>query len=89
LKQLLTLTVSVAIEARPELARDWIKSALSECTGGRVHDRTLVNGNPNSFLIDKAGGLQLIGRAKFWQQWADLLLRWSLINRKSTIAKQT
>lgn len=88
LKQLLGITVSVAIEPQQELARDWIKSALSQCIGGRVHDASFVNGNRDSFLIDKASGLQLIGRAKFWQQWADLLLRWSLINRKSTIANQ-
>src|SRR5213595_782369 len=38
LKKLLDVTVSVTIEARPELARDWIQNALPQCVGGRMTD---------------------------------------------------
>ncbi|MBO0694845.1 MAG: glycosyltransferase, partial [Verrucomicrobia bacterium] len=91
LKKLLNATVSATIEARPTLPREWIQNALSECVGGRVRDRKLVRGS--SFLVDKTtfrsapqrafglvskkSGIDLTAGARFWQNWAELLLRWS------------
>src|SRR6266545_249898 len=91
LKKLLTVTVSATIEARPALPREWIQNALSECVGGRLRDRQLVRGN--SFLVDKTtfrsapqralglvsqkSGIDLTAGTRFWQEWADLLTRWS------------
>ena len=85
LKKLLDVTVSATIEARPELSRAWIEEALSKCVGGRLTQRKLLDAQKGSFVLDKTNSLQLIGRAKFWQEWADLLLCWSHANRKSTI----
>jgi glycosyltransferase involved in cell wall biosynthesis len=91
LKKLLNVTVSATIEARPALPREWIQNALSECVGGRLRDRQLVRGD--SFLVDKTTfrsapqralglvsqkcGIDLTAGARFWQEWADLLTRWS------------
>ena len=85
LKKLLDVTVSVTIEPRTELSRDWIKAALPRCVGGRGHDRNLLEAQNGSFVLDKISGFHLTGRAKFWQQWAELLLRWSCSNQKSKI----
>jgi hypothetical protein len=85
LKKLLDVTVSVTIEPRTELSRDWIKAALPRCVGGRGHDRKLLEAQNGSFVLDKTSGFHLTGRAKFWQQWAELLLRWSCSNRQSKI----
>jgi hypothetical protein len=91
--------VSATIEARPDLQREWIQSALSECVGGRLRDRQLVRGN--SFLVDKTtfrsapqqalglvsqrSGIDLTAGTRFWQEWAELLMRWSGSDRKSKI----
>lgn len=91
LRKLLNVTVSATIEARPTLPREWIENALSQCVGGRVRDRKLVR--DDSFLIDKTtfrsapqqalglvtqkSGIDLTAGARFWQEWAGLLLRWS------------
>jgi len=99
LKKLLNITVSATIEARPALPRQWIQNALSECVGGRVKDRQLVRSN--SFLVDKTtfhstpqralglvsqrSGIDLTAGTRFWQEWADLLMRWSGSDRKSKI----
>jgi hypothetical protein len=85
LKKLLDVTLSATIEARPELSRAWIEEALSKCVGGRLTQRKLLDAQKGSFVLDKTNSLQLIGRAKFWQEWADLLLCWSHADRKSTI----
>src|SRR6266480_6000159 len=42
LKKLLGATVSATIEPRSELPREWIQNALSECVGGRLSSRKLV-----------------------------------------------
>ena len=42
LKKLLGVTVSATIEPRSELSREWIQNALSECVGGRLSSRKLV-----------------------------------------------
>jgi glycosyltransferase involved in cell wall biosynthesis len=95
LKKLLNVTVSATIEARPALPREWIHNGLSECTGGRLRDRKLVRGS--SFLIDKTtfrstpqqalglvsqkSGIDLTVGTRFWQEWAQLLMRWSCRQR--------
>jgi len=79
------VTVSATIEPRTELPRDWVKAALPRCVGGRVHDRKLFEAQTGSFVLDKTGGFHLTGRTKFWQQWAESLLRWSCRDRKSKI----
>jgi len=102
LKKLLNVTVSATIEARPALPREWIQKALSECVGGRVRDRKLVHGS--SFLVDKTtfrsapqralglvsqrSGIDLTAGTRFWQEWADLLMRWSGSDRKSKIGNR-
>ena len=98
-KKLFNVTVSATIEARPNLPREWIQNALSECVGGRLRDRQLVRGG--SFLVDKTtfrsapqqalgrvsqrSGIDLTAGARFWQEWAELLMRWGSVNRKSKI----
>jgi glycosyltransferase involved in cell wall biosynthesis len=99
LKKLLNVTVSATIEARPALPREWIQNALSECVGGRLRDRKLVCGG--SFLVDKTtfrsapqqalglisqkSGIDLTAGTRFWQEWAELLGRWSGSDRESKI----
>ncbi|HEY4271627.1 MAG TPA: glycosyltransferase family 4 protein [Candidatus Udaeobacter sp.] len=101
LKKLSDVTVSATIEARSELSRNWVQNALAECVGGRVSSRKLVEQFGSSFMVDKttfrsaprkALGLvtkktriDLTTGARFWQQWAELLLRWSCSDRKSKI----
>jgi glycosyltransferase involved in cell wall biosynthesis len=83
LQKIAGVTVSATIEPRTELPRDWVKAALPRCVGGRVHDRKLFETQNGSFVLDKTGGFHLTGRTKFWQQWAELLLRWSCSDQKS------
>jgi len=101
LKNLLGVTVSATIEPRSNLAREWIRQALSECTGGRLGNRKLVEQLDGSFLLDKTTfrsgprktlglitqktGIDLTTGSPFWQQWTESLLRWSSTDRKSTI----
>jgi hypothetical protein len=100
LKKLLNITVSATIEARPSLPREWIENALSQCVGGRVRDRKLSS----SFLVDKTtfrsapqralgrisqkSGIDLTAGTRFWQEWAELLMRWSGSDRKAKIEKR-
>ena len=99
LKKLLNVTVSATIEARPNLPREWIQNALSECVGGRLRDRQSLR--DSSFLVDKTtfrsapqqvlglisqkSGIDLTAGTRFWQEWAELLMRWSGSDRKSKI----
>jgi glycosyltransferase involved in cell wall biosynthesis len=101
LKKLLGVTVSATIEPRSELPREWIQNALSECVGGRLSSRKLVEERGGAFFIDKttfrSGPKKTLGRitqkthldlttgSRFWQQWAELLLRWSGSDRKPKI----
>src|SRR6266480_5160836 len=91
LRKLLNVTVSATIEARSALPREWIQNALSECIGGRLRDRKLAP--DSSFILDKTtfrsvpqqalaqlsqkSGIDLTAGARFWQEWAELLVRWS------------
>jgi glycosyltransferase involved in cell wall biosynthesis len=99
LKKLLNVTVSATIEARPNLPREWIQNALSECVGGRLRDRQSLR--DSSFLVDKTtfrsapqqvlglvsqkSGIDLTAGTRFWQEWAELLMRWGSSDRKSKI----
>jgi glycosyltransferase involved in cell wall biosynthesis len=101
LKKLLGVTVSATIEPRSELSRQWIQNALSECVGGRVSSRKLIDQLGGAFFLDKTTfrsaprktlgqitrkiHIDLTTGAHFWQQWAELLLRWSGSDRKSKI----
>jgi glycosyltransferase involved in cell wall biosynthesis len=101
MKRFLGVTVSATIEPRSQLSREWIQAALVQCVGGRVSNRKLLEQLGNSFLFDRTTfrsapkkavgaisrktGMDLSAGPKFWQQWADLLLRWSRSNRKSKI----
>jgi hypothetical protein len=104
LKKFSDVTVSATIETRPELPRNWIQDALLECVGGRLADRKMLDGRGTSFLVDKTTfrsaprkafglitrntGIDLTTGRRFWQEWADLLLRWSCGDRKSKIQNQ-
>ena len=116
LKKLLGVSVSATIEPRSELPREWIQNALSECVGGRLSSRKLVEQyncrasvsdaasqrarrftetpySGSAFFLDKttfrSAPKKTLGRitqkthidlttgSRFWQQWAELLLRWS------------
>jgi glycosyltransferase involved in cell wall biosynthesis len=95
LKKLVGVTVSAAIEPQPELARNWIQDALSQCIGGRLSDPKLLPQRNGSFLVDKTTfpsaprkalglvGIDLAPGKRFWQDWSDLLLRWSCSDQKS------
>jgi glycosyltransferase involved in cell wall biosynthesis len=101
LKKLLGLTVSATIEPRSELSREWIRNALSECVGGRLSNRRMVEQLGGAFFLDKttfrSAPKKMLGQitqkthidlttgSRFWQQWAELLLRWSGNDRKSKI----
>ena len=89
LKHLTDLTVSATIELSPPISPEWIKVALRECRGGRLSDRKLLRRRGSSFLYDKAAsisfaqrwqekiGIDLTGHGRFWQEWSELLVRWS------------
>jgi glycosyltransferase involved in cell wall biosynthesis len=101
LKKLLGVTVSVTIEPRSELPREWIWNALSECVGGRLSSRKLVEQLGGAFFVDKTTfrsaprktlakitrktRIDLTTGSRFWQQWAERLLGWSARDRKSNI----
>jgi glycosyltransferase involved in cell wall biosynthesis len=98
-KKLLDVTVSATIEAGASLPREWIQNALSNCVGGRLRDRKLVR--DSSFLVDKTtfrsapqqalglisqkSGIDLTAGSRFWQEWAELLMRWIGSDRGSKI----
>lgn len=80
-RRLMPVTVSAAIEPDPTLPRNALKDALREAEGGRVFDPRLVRQASGSFLTETPPGLlsriKLDRREKFWQDWAERLLRWS------------
>ena len=86
LKKLLGVTISASVEARPELPLAVIEGALAKCEGGRIPTEKLRASANGSFLVDSGGvlsrllheslGLDLAGRARLWQEWSDLLVRW-------------
>jgi glycosyltransferase involved in cell wall biosynthesis len=87
LKKLLGVTVSATIEQRSELSREWIQNALSECVGGRLGSRKMVEQRSGAFFLDKTTRktlgqitqkihIDLTTGSRFWQQWAELLETW-------------
>jgi hypothetical protein len=92
LKKLLGVTVSATIEQRSELSREWIQNALSECVGGRLSSRKMVEQRSGAFFLDKTTfrsapkktlgqiaqktHIDLTTGSRFWQQWAELLETW-------------
>ena len=101
LKKLLGVTVSATIEPRSELPREWIRNALCECVGGRLSNQKLIEQLGDAFFLDKttfrSAPKKTLGRitqkthidlttgSRFWQQWAQQLLRWSGRDRKLEI----
>jgi hypothetical protein len=99
LQRLARVTVSATIEPRPELPESWIERALGSCKGGRLSNRKLLRARDGPFIFDKAAldsagrkaigllgktiGINLTAGARFWQEWAELLIRWSRSDRKS------
>ena len=93
LQGIVDLTVSATVEPKPELPQSWIEAALRRCQGGRLSDRKLIRERGNSFLFDKPAlvsfpkktlrlleekiGIDLTNQARFWQEWSELLIRWS------------
>jgi hypothetical protein len=93
LQGIVDLKVSATIEPKPELPQRWIEAALRRCEGGRLSDRKLLRERGNLFLFDKASlisfpkrtlrlleekiGIDLTNQARFWQEWSELLVRWS------------
>jgi len=84
LKKLLGITLSASIEAKPPVSRDVIESALRHAVGGRIANRKLSEHLGDPFVFDRGGGkrgwvprLRLTRRARYWQEWADQLDRWS------------
>ena len=93
LKKLLGVTLSASIEAKPLVSREVIENALRHAVGGRIADRKLREHLGDPFVFDRAGSnrvwvrslrwlkpvsrIGLTRRARFWQEWADLLDRWS------------
>lgn len=83
LKNLLGVTVSAAVEAKPVLPRPVLEEALAHCDGGRVGDKKLQEKLGDSFLFDRtasraffAGVVRTAGAAQVLQDWCDRLLRW-------------
>jgi glycosyltransferase involved in cell wall biosynthesis len=93
LKKLLGITLSASIEAKPPVSREVIENALRHAVGGRIADHKLSEHLGDPFIFDRAGSnrilvrslrwlkpasrIDLTRRAGFWQEWADLLDRWS------------
>jgi hypothetical protein len=93
LKKMLGITLSATIEARPPIAREVIENALRHAVGGRIADRRLREQVGDPFVSDRAGSnrvwarslhwlkpvirIDLTRRARFWQEWADLLAGWT------------
>lgn len=101
LRKLLAVRVSATIEPGSVLPHEWIQKALSECRGGRLNSRKLVEQSGDAFFVDKTTfrsalkktlgqitqktHIDLTTGSRFWQQWAELLLRWSGSDQKSKI----
>lgn len=93
LKKLLGITLSASIEAKPPVSREVIENALRHAVGGRIADRKLSADLGDPFVFDRAGSnriwlrglrwlkpvsrIDLTRRVRFWQEWANLLDRWS------------
>jgi glycosyltransferase involved in cell wall biosynthesis len=84
LKKLLGITLSASIEARPPVSREVVENALQHAVGGRIANRKLSEHLGDPFVFDRGGSkrgwlrsLRLTRRARYWQEWADQLDRWT------------
>jgi glycosyltransferase involved in cell wall biosynthesis len=93
LKKTLGITLSATIEANPPISREVIENALRHAVGGRIADRRLREHMGDPFMFDRAGRnrgwtrslhwlkpvirIDLTRRDGYWQEWANLLARWS------------
>jgi glycosyltransferase involved in cell wall biosynthesis len=93
LKKLLGITLSASIEAKPPVSREVIENALRHAVGGRIANRKLSEHVGDPFVFNRAGSnrgwvrslrwlrpistIRLTRRARYWQEWADQLDRWS------------
>jgi hypothetical protein len=93
LKKLLGITLSASIEAEPPVSREVIENALRHAVGGRIANRKLSEHLGDPFVFNRAGSnrgwvrslrwlkpistISLTRRARYWQEWADQLDRWS------------
>ncbi|MEP6602126.1 MAG: glycosyltransferase family 4 protein, partial [Nitrospirota bacterium] len=93
LKQLLGLSISVAIEAKPVLTEQFILDALDQCIGGRSNDRELLARRGSGFLFDQTlekpsvndigpwltrkARIDWTGGRLFWQEWSQQLNGWT------------
>jgi glycosyltransferase involved in cell wall biosynthesis len=92
LKKLLGVTASATIEPEPNLPSGVLHAALKKCEGGRVADTKLRSQLGSAFLPERAAsngmvssgvrklgrsvGMDVSGRAKLWEDWSELLVRW-------------
>ncbi|MEP6698252.1 MAG: glycosyltransferase [Verrucomicrobiota bacterium] len=78
LKRMLALSVSAAIEAKPDLPETLIQNALRECVGGRFSEPAWAASLGDSFVLDRSRNkFWQTGRSPFWEQWSELLVRWN------------
>ena len=88
LKKLLGITASATIEADADLPIAVMQGALRQCQGGRVADAGLRSRLGSAFLNEPTGANGLVSgavrklrldvgrRAKLWEDWSELLVRW-------------
>jgi glycosyltransferase involved in cell wall biosynthesis len=79
LKRTLRMTLSATIESKPALSQNALLDLLKECEGARLADKRMAEKLGATFLFDarKVSGIRLTNRARFWQEWAALLVRWN------------
>jgi len=93
LKKLLGVTLSASIEAKPVLSREVIENSLRHAVGGRIANLKLGEHLGDPFIFDHVGSdglwarslrwlkplsrIDFTGRARFWEEWAGALNRWS------------
>jgi glycosyltransferase involved in cell wall biosynthesis len=93
LKKLLGITLSASIEAKPSVSREAIENALRHAVGGRIADSKLSKRLGDPFVFDRTRSnriwvrtlrwlkpvsrTDLTHRVDSWQEWANLLDRWS------------
>lgn len=88
LKRMLGVTLSATIETAPTIPNSVIEDALEHCEGGRIADSRLLSEAGERFIFDRAGAGTFAnktlarlrgasGQESFWNEWADLLRKWS------------
>lgn len=92
LRQLLGLTISVAVEEKPIFPNSFLLEALDQCAAGRSSNRELLARRGSGFLFDptldkpsvndigpwisRKAKIEWTGARSFWQEWSDYLNRW-------------